>query len=303
MRQIGHIETEAAAKLFGDYLYAQGIKNDVEHEQSDGWAIWIHEEEQLSRANELLAEFRANPGDIKFSSKARDAEKIRAAEQKSQADYEKKMLGRRHLFKPLRDYSFGPLTFVLIAASVVVFFKMKFGNNPENVMSLFITNFSQEGNYLTWKPGLLEIRSGEVWRLLTPVFIHFSLPHILFNMIALRDLGSMIEARQNSFVFALLVVVFGIGSNLAEFFFVHPDFGGMSGVLYGLFGYIWIRGKCDPGSGLFLHPTTVWMMLIWYFLCWSGFVGNVANIAHTVGLVMGMAWGWVSSWRYKGKFW
>jgi len=301
MRQIGHIETEAAAKLFGDYLYAQGIKNDVEHEQADGWAVWIHDEEELSRANGLLAEFRANPADAKFSAKARDAEKLRSAEQKAQADYEKKMLGRRHLFRPLRDYNFGPLTFVLIAASVVVFFKMKFGDDIEAIKNLFIKDFVLMVDFKS--KDLPEVAHGEVWRLLTPIFIHFSVMHIVFNMLWLRDLGSMIEARQNSLVLGMLVVVIGVCSNLGQFYAVHPLFGGMSGVVYGLMGYIWIRGKCDPGSGLFLHPTTVWMMLIWYFLCWSGFVCNVANIAHTVGLVMGIAWGWVSSWRYNGRLW
>ncbi len=300
MRQIGHLENEAAAKAFGDFLFVQGIHNQLEHEPSDGWAIWIHDEEHLPRAKELLAEFRASPTDPKFSSNKEQADKLRSEEQKAKADYEKKLKGRRHLFRPMTAYGFGPLTFVLIAISVVVFIKMNFGdagNELERIHSLFIKDFFSEKAFQS--KDLPEVRSGEVWRLLTPIFIHFNVLHILFNMLWLRDLGSMIEGRQSSFVLALLVLVIGVCSNLGEFLVMQPVFGGMSGVVYGLLGYIWIRGKLDPGSGLFLHPTTVWMMIAWFVLCWSGLIGHIANVAHTVGLFMGVAWGWLSSLRHR----
>lgn len=301
MRQIGHLENESAARTFGDFLYVQGIQNQLEQEPKDGWAIWIHDEEHLTRAKELLAEFRANPSDAKFSSHKEQADKLRNEEQKTQVDYEKRLKSRRNLFRPMTAYGFGPLTFVLIAISIVVFFLMKFGQDSESVMSLFITKHWPVGaSIIEWDKGLQEIRHGEIWRLLTPIFLHFSPLHILFNMLWLRDLGSMIEGRQNTFVLFMLVVAIGVGSNFGEYLVGHhPNFGGMSGVIYGLLGYIWIRGKFDPSSGLFLHPTTVWMMILWFFLCWLRVIPNVANIAHTVGLFMGVAWGWLSSLRYR----
>jgi len=73
----------------------------------------------------------------------------------------------------------------------------------------------------------------------------------------------------------------------------------MSGVIYGLLGYVWLRGKFDPGSGLYLHPSTVTMMIIWFFLCLTGIVGSIANVTHAVGLGMGMAWGYLSSLRFR----
>jgi GlpG protein len=146
---------------------------------------------------------------------------------------------------------------------------------------------------------LPEIRHGEIWRLFTPIFIHFNVLHIFFNMLWLRDLGSMIEGRQTSLYFAILVLVLAAGSNLGEFFITHQaSFGGMSGVVYGLLGYVWIRGKLDPGSGLYLHRTTVTMMLIWLVVCFTGLVGPVANFAHLTGLLMGMGWGWISSFKH-----
>lgn len=110
----------------------------------------------------------------------------------------------------------------------------------------------------------------------------------------------MIEGRQSSLHLAILVLMIAMGSNLAEFYVKHvASFGGMSGVVYGLLGYVWIRGKRDPGSGLYLHRSTVIMMLIWLVACFVGIIPNIANYAHLAGLLMGMAWGWLSSLRYR----
>jgi len=135
--------------------------------------------------------------------------------------------------------------------------------------------------------------------LVTPIFLHFGIIHIFFNMLWLRDLGSMIEARQGSWWLLLLVIVFGVFSNLAQYLSYGGEFGGMSGVVYGLFGYVWIRGKLDPTSGLFLHQNIVVMMLVWLVVCMFGVFGAVANAAHAGGLLIGMAWGWFSSLRYQ----
>jgi GlpG protein len=73
----------------------------------------------------------------------------------------------------------------------------------------------------------------------------------------------------------------------------------MSGVVYGLLGYVWIRGKFDPASGLYLHRSTVIMMLIWLVAGFARVLGPIANYAHLGGLLIGMAWGWLSSLKYR----
>jgi len=70
----------------------------------------------------------------------------------------------------------------------------------------------------------------------------------------------------------------------------------MSGVVYGLFGYIWMRGKFDPASGLFIDQRSVILMMVWFGLCFTGWVGPIANIAHGGGLAVGALWGWLSAW-------
>jgi len=300
MRLIGHLATETSARTFGDYLYVQGIENRIEN-QEDGWAIWVNDEDQLEGATRLLETYRANPADPRFQAQARSANDLRAEAEKKQEAYRKRLRDRRHLLRPLTAYGFGPLTFALIVISVIVFFISRFGMEPQRVMVLTITSYSfDDSSSPPWDNTLPEIRHGEVWRLITPIFIHFHVLHILFNMLWLRDLGSMIEGRQSSTYLLVLVLVIAACSNLAQFYFGHaPNFGGMSGVVYGLLGYIWIRGKFDPASGLFLHPSTVTMMLIWLVACYTNLLGPVANTAHLVGLLLGGAWGYLASLRYR----
>ena len=300
MRLIGHLESESSARTFGDFLYVQGIENQVEFMKGEGWGVWVNEEERIESASKLLSGFRENPGDPKYQTQARSAEELRAERARSEEAWRKRLRNRRHLFRPLTGYGFGPLTFVLIAISVVVFLRSSFGNNLETIQSLFITQWLVGDNFVPPDFSLPEIRHGEIWRLFTPMFIHLGPLHILFNMLWLRDLGSMIEGRQTSWHLAILALVIAAGSNLAQFYVARaPNFGGMSGVVYGLLGYVWIRGKLDPGSGLFLHRSTVVMMMIWLVLCFTGVLGPIANYAHLAGLLMGMAWGYVSSLRSR----
>ncbi len=296
---IGHLANEAAARTFGDYLLVQGIENRVEQQPEEGWAIWVNEEDQLEGAARLLADFQSNPADPKYQEKAQSAANLRAAREKEQEAWRKRVLDRRHLFRPLNAYGVGPLTLALILGSVAVFILSGFGHDLNRVRSLFITNYWENGQFIQWNPGLPEIRNGQIWRIFTPIFIHFDFLHIFFNMLWLRVLGSMIEGRQSSWHLALLVVVIAACSNVAEFYIGRtPSFGGMSGVVYGLFGYIWLRGKFDPASGLYLHSSTVIMMIVWFFICFTG-VLPIANTIHAVGLGIGLAWGYLSSLRYR----
>ncbi len=178
------------------------------------------------------------------------------------------------------------LTAILITTSIITALISNFGRDLPSIHLLFISEYTQ---------GLNEISSGEIWRLFTPIFIHFGIIHILFNMIWLYQLGSAIEQRQHLKRFAVLVITTSLLSNIAQYFWGGPLFGGMSGVVYGLLAYLWVQGKYNPWSGLGLDKNIAIMMLIWFVICWLGFVGNIANMAHTVGLLSGALLGLVYS--------
>ncbi len=188
------------------------------------------------------------------------------------------------------------VTATLIALSIIVALLSKIGSDFQLIHVLFFSEYRQ---------GLPEILSGQLWRLFTPIIIHFGILHIAFNMLWLYQLGSAVEQRQNSKRMLILVIVISVLSNLAQFFWSGPIFGGMSGVVYGLLAYVWVQGKFNPRSGLELDQNTTIMMLIWFIVCWLGLVGNIANMAHTVGLVCGVILGLFYSpqfWRKRFKY-
>lgn len=177
--------------------------------------------------------------------------------------------------------SLPPLTLCLIGASVAVTLLSGFGDHRGWRAALFISHFSAEA-------GLPEIRAGEVWRLITPVFFHFFLLHLVFNMLWLWELGRAVEFAQSTARLAFLFVVLGIFSNLGQFLAAGPAFGGMSGVIYGLLGYVWVYGRLHPQTGMALPKPVAILMLAWFALCWTGLLGPIGNVSHTVGLVLGM---------------
>ena len=296
MRLIGHIESDKDARTFGDFLYVQGIDNEAERD-GNRWAIWVHSDDQIPTAAKLLEEFRANPTDARFLAGS-PAEKLREKAKAQDEAYQKRVVSGKKLFPGLTSYGFGFVTYALIAASIGVFLLSHMGDVPERVMSLFITEYEREGDSIRWIRGLQEIRHGEIWRLVTPMIIHFGIAHILFNMLWLRDLGSMFEARLSSWYFAVFVLVVSAVSNFAEYSIGgRPSFGGMSGVVYGLIGYVWIRGRFDPTAGLHLDRQSLMFALIWFVVCFiPGFL-PIANYAHGSGLLLGMAWAFVDSKR------
>lgn len=293
MRLIGKLPDESLARTFSDFLYVKGIDNQVDPAEDGAWEIWVNAEQHIDTALHLLDRYRGDPDDPEFQGVSEAARQQRSIEEKKQAAAQARFFDRRRLF-PAAPRA-GVLTKVLIAVSILVAILSRLGSDRAHLKPLFISEYSVAGQYVQWRGGLPEIRRGQVWRLFTPMFIHFGILHLLFNMLWLKDLGSMIEARQGTWLLAVLVLVIAATSNLGQYAASGPAFGGMSGVVYGLLGYIWIRGKFDPTSGLFVHKQTVTMMIVWFFLCLSGVIGNVANAAHGVGFGVGIAWGFISA--------
>jgi GlpG protein len=279
MRLIGHLKSEASARTFGGYLSSLDIRNMVEPD-SEGWAVWIYSEDQIEKGNQALTAYLQNPADRTFQNAAETAVASEQRQRREEAAFAKRVRTADQIWKRSDT---APLTLFLIGASVVVTLFAGLNASLPNVRWLLIS----EGG-----PGFLpEVQSGEIWRLITPIFIHFGPTHLLFNMLVLYDLGRLIEKAQGTKRLALLVVVIGVGSNIGQYLIGGPGFGGMSGVLYGMVGYIWLRSQCDPASGLMISPMTLGVMLVWFFLCLFGIIPGVANGTHAIGLVMGIIWG------------
>jgi GlpG protein len=313
---IGNIPPGDHAERFSDYLLAQNIDNMVEESASGDWSVWVEHDDDLDRGKVELSGFLANPSDPKFDA-AGKAKRIRADGEKKQKRLQRKYIDVRTRWGQASQWA-APVTLTLIAISALAGIGTRFGAQMTPI-----------GNYLTFvsfdkasiqerlerivrenpemtspselmkqvrqtNDGLADIRRGQIWRVITPIFLHFSILHLVFNMFWLRDLGGMIETQRGTWVLLALVLVTATLSNVGQYVYQETTddfamFGGMSGVNYALFGYIWVKSRFQPHLGLGVNEQTTMILIAWLFICMTGWVGPVANAAHVIGLLAGGA--------------
>jgi membrane associated rhomboid family serine protease len=135
-----------------------------------------------------------------------------------------------------------------------------------------------------------EIREGQVWRLVTSILPHGDPIHLAFNLLWMWVLGTLVEDVFGHVRTLLLVLVLAAGSGAAEYAFVHGGIG-LSGVGYGLVGFLWVLSRRDERFRGAVDAQTVQLFVGWFFLCivlTAANVWHVANVAHGIGAVMGL---------------
>lgn len=185
-----------------------------------------------------------------------------------------------------------PVTLVLVVLSIGGFLIASLDRNLDWLPWLTFFPFDYRASGVVFGPP-----GEQYWRLLTPIFIHFGLLHITFNMLWLWDLGRRVEIVQSGWRLLGITLLIGVGSNIAQAVYGGVSvFGGMSGVIYGLLGYCWAWGHLRRDPRLLVPTPVLAIMLGWLVICLVGFteflgVGAVANAAHVGGLIMGLVLG------------
>lgn len=302
MRKLTQFADRSEAHRLADYLYAEGISTQVDSERDGSWAVWVRDDEQTDDARTHLQRFHdgLDAGELARAAAQAQSRRQQQKLKERQAQANRIALKARWSNEGFMSRGVTPVTAAFMVASIGVALLSHLGSKYEPIRGLFITQHVIERgpdgrDYRVWERGLPEVRRGQVWRLVTPIFIHFGLLHIVFNMMWLKDLGGLIERKQRWPRLLGVILLTAATSNLAQYAWSGPAFGGMSGVVYGLLGYSWVRGKFDLNCGLFVDRRHVTWMGIWLVLCMTGAMGPIANTAHLVGLLAGMAWGFVTS--------
>jgi GlpG protein len=311
MRQAGTLPPDADAERFADYLLTLGIKTRIDA-GNNGRIVWIKDEQDLERGRHELAEFLANRADPKYRMAQDGARAIRQDLEAKEKQYRKNLMDvRRGWAQPITGRA--PITMTLMGLSIAVALtSLLTGGAVQPREFLQITSLDRflqvldSGAGVTLTNLVPELLHGQIWRLITPIFVHFGPLHIIFNLLMLQNMGTLLETREGTHRFVWLVLVAAVLSNVAQLcasnlfdmrfllaplttgIHQNPNFGGMSGVNYALFGYIWLRSRGGL-AGYMIHPNTVFMMLGWLVVCMTGMLGGVANTAHVVGLLVGMA--------------
>lgn len=198
-------------------------------------------------------------------------------------------------YNRLRTLPLGKVSLFIIGVCVILFGVNLLGEKNSFYSHFMFSNQHQSLFY--------EIKNGQIWRLVTPAFLHFGFLHLFFNLLWLKDLGTLIEWKRGRAFFIVFLLILAIVSNLTQYLTFGPRFGGMSGVVYGFLGYIWVYRALIPKYPLGLPKSDVVMMIIWFFLCLFGVFGPIANVAHAAGLSMGMLVGLVLAFKEGAKQW
>lgn len=204
---------------------------------------------------------------------------------------------------PTLPLSATPVTFGLILLSVL---GALFGSTEEGQAWAVRFTFQAVDEQYRFVSLSDTLAAGEFWRLLTPAFLHFGFFHILFNSLWLWDLGRRLELSLGGIHYMLFFVITAVAANVAQYWWSGAAlFGGMSGFVYALVGFIWLRQRLVPHPLLAVPPGIIGFMLFWLVLCMTGVVdyfigGSIANAAHLGGLIAGIILGVVSGLNAKG---
>lgn len=287
MRLLTMVNDETEARTLGDALYADGVPTTVKETRDGDFAVWVQDEDRMDQARAFLDSF--DPKSERFEKMAKQARAQRREEAKADEKLRARTEKIRKQIEARQSMRIGPVTIALMGICVVTFLFTGFGEKMPAVTAFTFTPMNGD---------VSAIWHGQPWRLITPMFLHFGWLHIVFNLWWLKDLGTAVERVFSSWYLLTFVLVVAVVSHILEYVMMGPTlFGGMSGVVYGLFAFIWLRGRLDPSFPYRMPQVLVTFMLIWLALGFFGWIGQIANWVHLGGLLVGAAWAAVSSGR------
>lgn len=169
------------------------------------------------------------------------------------------------------------VTNLFLAIQIMVFVLMTVMGGSENSYTLI--RFGAKVNIL--------VATGEYWRLVTPIFIHIGLAHIVMNSLFLYYLGNEIERTLGSGRFFIIYLLSGIMGNVTSFAFSNALSAGASTSLFGLFGVILYLAYKHSYVRSFQYLGKVYGPLIVMNIIFGFLDSGVDNFGHLGGLLGG----------------
>ncbi len=320
MRLIGVTEDQKKVGNFAAWLLTQKIETKIETTDDGKVEVWVKEEDHFKTALSQYEEFLSTPDDPKYASAVGEANQLLREQEKKRREIQKKQMKVPRSSGGMGTPT-GPMTKTVMILCLLVAILTNFNSDkaqqeqgvnralqfiavdqPESLA--LVEDYQTDRDAISLR--LASIQRGEIWRLVTPIFIHYGIFHFIFNMLWFLQFGRMIEGRYGTVWMAILVVAIAVLSNFAQG--VAPErlggsppyfpsgilissFGGLSGVVFGLFGFIVVKQFGDPRSGFFLPQMTIVLLLGYMVFCMLPaaipLVGHVANWCHVIGFLVG----------------
>ncbi|MFM2481806.1 rhomboid family intramembrane serine protease GlpG [Celerinatantimonas sp. YJH-8] len=266
MQQLVVINNPRLAQAFVDYMATLHIECQLSVDHNDV-IIWLIDDQHLERARQELEEFVKNPLAPKYQAASwsvGDHKRASIRYHSSTSEIKQRLLSHA-----------GPVTLIMMGVAAIVYVLGILTGGEWLFNGL---RFSDSWHQLLEQP----------WRAVTPILLHFSILHILFNLLWWWELGGVIERRLGSGKLFMILIVAAVIPNMAQFWVSGPYFGGLSGVVYALLGYLWLTGWLRPQLGISINNGIVIFMLAWLVIGFFQVIGPAtANQAHLFGLLVG----------------
>lgn len=271
---------QTPAHLLVSYLNTQGISSSLATRKNATtnnleYVVVVTEAADIDVAMGIAEAFVQNPSDPKYQQAAWEQGEATSSQANS------RLLPNLALFEQAKQ---APFTALILMVCVLVY-----GFSHLGFFGVITAN-------LLMQPLGILAENHQWWRLLGPAFIHFSVLHIVFNLLWWGTLGARIENTMGVSMLFLLFFVSAIVSNVTQGLFSEPHvelnnvyaFGGLSGVVYAVMGFVWWIGWLRPEWGISIQKPIIGFMLVWLVLGYADILWvSMANAAHTSGLISG----------------
>lgn len=170
------------------------------------------------------------------------------------------------------------LTVFFVAINIVIFLLCTFTGNT----------LYNKGAFYVWS--ILD--KGEYYRLITAVFLHYDIQHIINNMLLLFFIGRIIEKQTGHLAYFTIYILSGIGGNIVSGLWeyhveTYSISVGASGAVFGLTGALFVVVICNKGKLEQIRWQGVALMI--FLSVYNGFTAdNINNAAHLGGLLTGL---------------
>lgn len=251
------------AQSFIDYMASRQIDIVMMPEGEGQFALWLKQPEHQIEVEAELALFIKNPRDQKYQAASWQVADSRT----QQFEYHSPSFIAQIKAKA------GPLTLGIMLVCLAIYAMQILGFGRPIFQSLHF-------------PATLE-QKWQLWRWISHALLHFSIAHIAFNLLWWWQFGGDIEKKVGSFKLLQLFLLSAAFSGAAQYWVEGANFGGLSGVVYALMGYLWVIGWRCPEKGLSIPRPLVIFMLGWLVLGFIQPFMAIANSAHLAGLITG----------------
>ena len=270
--EVGVFPNKDLALTFADYLESIKVFSKVNENLNGTYSLLVEDEASFYKARSEFVLFAQNPQNRKYT------EASWQKGRKVKKDQEIKAFGFSFLSSDLLSFT----TLIELICLICGLLMLVAQGEVITYLGLFDTRLITEHFNL--------------WRLITPAFLHFSLMHIGFNLVMWEAFARPIERYLGSFKLIILFFIIALISNCLQFVFLPQGaiFGGMSGVVYGLIGYMYMLSlRKDLPSKLYLPRGLFTVSLV--FIAVGFFMDGIANFCHIGGIIIGVLFGFVDS--------